>query len=295
MPKRSEIWTLELARGVGRKSEELDKLKKERDYHKQETAHLKQQVDELSRLQHPREFKLSPPSTIEFGAPLLSSMAATDVPSTGFTVLDRNLPLDVVIERAIGRWKSVVKEARGSAGVGSGGGLAAQRRLSGCSNHSTMGNVPPQPQSQHQHQRQRQNHNPNGNANVNRNGAPKYNSNQSAMPVITTPQMTPTLTPTLVMDGDGDGSDADADADADMEDDDSYVEPLSEMGQGQGQMQRQRQVNGCESTGFRLDNGDGGGGGGGGGQHRSDVGGSSRMEGLEGQMAQGYVRIGARG
>ncbi|KAI9048800.1 hypothetical protein LZ554_007631 [Drepanopeziza brunnea f. sp. 'monogermtubi'] len=290
MPKRSEIWTLELARGIGRKSEETDKLKKERDFHKQETAHLRQQVDELSRLQHPREFKLSPPSTIAFGAPLLSMMAdeGMQANSTGFTLLDGNMPLDAVIERAIGRWKGVVREARGSAA--NGGGLAAQRSLSGGSSHSATSSVPPQlPQLQQPQQHQ----NPNGKAheNVNENGVQAQAQAQSMVPVITSPVMTPMG----ASGGDGSEADADADADADMEDDDSYVEQMSEMGRSR--------MNGSESTSLRLSNGnprDGGGGDGGGSggqqqqqQQRSDLDISTRMEGLEGQVVPGYMRIGA--
>ncbi|KAH7410690.1 hypothetical protein BKA64DRAFT_617454 [Cadophora sp. MPI-SDFR-AT-0126] len=136
--KRNEIWTLELARGVGRKSEEIDTLKKERDFHKQETAHLRQQVDELSRLQHPREFKLQPPSTIPFDQSLMRVMSDQGMHTLlkGFEITDRHVHLDVLIERVIGRWKGIVREARGN---GIGAGLAAQRSLSaGSSNSATM-------------------------------------------------------------------------------------------------------------------------------------------------------------
>lgn len=73
------------------------------------------------------------------------------------------------------------------------------------------------------------------------------------------------------------GSDADADADADMEDDDSYVE-MSDVSQ---QRAPDAHMNG--GPGFRLSNGSGGGGGGG----------NVHMEGMEGQVVGGYVRIGA--
>ncbi|TVY38255.1 hypothetical protein LSUB1_G006163, partial [Lachnellula subtilissima] len=59
--KRQEIWMLEFARSVGKKSQDIEKLKKEKEFILQEATHLKQQVDELSRLQQPREFRLVGP------------------------------------------------------------------------------------------------------------------------------------------------------------------------------------------------------------------------------------------
>ncbi|KAH7346308.1 hypothetical protein BKA65DRAFT_274538 [Rhexocercosporidium sp. MPI-PUGE-AT-0058] len=272
--KRSEIWTLELARGVSRKSEEIDKLKKERDFHKQETAHMKQQVDELSRLQHPREFKLQPPSTIPLDAPLMNNLAEMGLtePSKGFSLLDRHVHLDVLIDRVIGRWRGVVREARGNGNVG---GMAAQRSLSGGSSHSAS--LPPLVQSQSQ------------NHNHSQSQAQSHAHSQPPLQVQTQqPQQAPTITtpqptPTIAMDSsnlispsnhdmDGMGSDADADADADMDDDDSYVDMnVNDTMPPQN-----------SSAGFRLSNNGNG-----------DRGLSTGMEGLENQVVQGYVRIGA--
>ncbi|KAH6714101.1 hypothetical protein BKA61DRAFT_55957 [Leptodontidium sp. MPI-SDFR-AT-0119] len=273
--KRSEIWTLELARGVGRKSEEIDKLKKERDFHKQETAHLKQQVDELSRLQHPREFKLQPPSTIPFDVPLMNTLADRGLtePTKGFSLLDRHVHIDVLIERVIGRWKGVVREARGN---GNAGGLSAQRSLSGGSSHSaSLPQVQTRPQSQNQNHSQSQ-------AQSQSHSQPPLQV-QTQQPQQAPPITTPQPTPTIAMDSsnlispsnhdmDGMGSDADADADADMEDDDSYVD-----------MNVNDTLPPQNSTaGFRLSNNGNG-----------DRGLSTGMEGLENQVVQGYVRIGA--
>lgn len=292
--KRSEIWTLELARGVGRKSEEIDKLKKERDFHKQETAHLKQQVDELSRLQHPREFKLQPPNTIPFDAELMSNLADQGISamSKGFSLLDRHVHIDVLIDRVIGRWKGVVKEARGN---GNAAGLAGQRSLSGGSSHSAS--LPPQsahgqarPPSQNQNQNQNQNHGHSQPQNQTQSHAQPQpplrvqTQQQHHTASITTPQPTPTIamdSSNLISpsndDMDGMGSDADADADADMDDDDSYVDMNTSVNMNDA-VQAQNQNS---SAGFRLSsNGNGGGL-------------SSGMEGLENQVVQGYVRIGA--
>lgn len=126
--QRTELWTLELCRSIGRKSDEVQTLKKEKEIIAQEAAHLKSQVEDLSRLQHPREFKLIPPTTVPMESALMSTLAeaGTSKASTGFDIMDRNLQLDAVVERAISRWKGVVREARGAAT-----GLNAQRSLSG--------------------------------------------------------------------------------------------------------------------------------------------------------------------
>ncbi|KAK0120185.1 hypothetical protein ONS95_011591 [Cadophora gregata] len=286
--KRSEIWTLELARGLGRKSEEIDTLKKERDFHKQETAHLKQQVDELSRLQHPREFKLQPPSTIPFEQPLMRVLGDQGLHtlSKGFELTDRHVHLDVLVERVIGRWKGIVREARGN---GIGNGLSAQRSLSGGSSHSAS--LPPQPPVQQQQQQQTPTQNQNQNQNHSQPQVQTQSQPQPPLqvqtqqsqptPTITTPQPTPTIamdSSNLISpsnnDMDGMGSDADADADADMEDDESYVDMNMSTADSVSQP--------SGSAGFRLSsNGNG------------DRGMSTGMEGLENSVVQGYVRIGA--
>ena len=224
--KRAEIWTLELARSVGRKFDEAQRLKKEKELSQQETAHLKLQVDELSRLQHPREFRLVPPSTIPMDSRFMAEAGAIAIKAKqiGWSILDRNEQLDKSIERAIGRWKGVVKEARG-AGPNS-AGMATQRSLSG------ELSTPLQPLSQSrtpilpQHA---QHHSPmkaNKPSNSNSNGM-----NNTAM----------------TNGADDPGSDQDADADADMEEDESFVE--------MDVRQRAPEAQIPQGAGFRLSNG----------------------------------------
>lgn len=122
-----------MARSVGRKSSELERVKKEKDLLLQTNAHLKLQNDELSRLQQPREFRIVPPQTIPIAPELMSALAEGGLnpdPGTktvGFTLMDRSMHLDTVIDRVIGRWKGVVSEARGVARPG----MAQQRSLDG--------------------------------------------------------------------------------------------------------------------------------------------------------------------
>ncbi|ESZ95083.1 hypothetical protein SBOR_4538 [Sclerotinia borealis F-4128] len=126
--KRTELWTLELARNIGRKSEELSKLKKEKELLQQETAHSKLQVEELSRLQQPREFRIQPPSPLPVDSRLMTEMGkmGATYKGVGFQLMDRSVHLDTAVERAIGRWKSVVKQARGGSGQP---GMVAQKPL----------------------------------------------------------------------------------------------------------------------------------------------------------------------
>lgn len=216
--KRSEIWTLSLARDVGRKSEEMEKLKKEKDYAQQQAAHLQIQVDELSRLQHPREFRLAPPRTIPIDSKLMNEIGElVNTPGVGLNFTSRDKHIDVAVEQAIGRWRDVVREARGG-----GSGLAGQRSLSGDSSStqpppSAQLKQPTPTQTQNQNQSQDVNHSTN----------------------------------TTITNGADMGSDQDADADADMEEDDSYAEMMDAPHSGQ----RAPEAPLAQGTNFRLTNG----------------------------------------
>ncbi|KAG0645785.1 hypothetical protein D0Z07_8063 [Hyphodiscus hymeniophilus] len=222
--KRSEIWTLELARSVGRKSSEVQRLKREKELSQQETAHLKLQIDEVSRLQHPREFRLNPPSTTPIDSRVMAVAGEMGVKdsSVGFNLVDRNEPLDQTVLRAIGRWKGIVKEARG-AGPNS-AGMAAQRSLSG------ELQAPPQP-SQNRTPRQQNGHH-----------ISPTKHNQPSNPNLNGTTNNPMMNGTEDL-----GSDEDADADADMEEDDSFVE--TEVGRRAPEAQM------AHGATFRLSNG----------------------------------------
>jgi hypothetical protein len=252
--KRTEIWTLELARSVGRKSEEVQRLKKEKELSQQETAHLKLQVDELSRLQHPREFRLAPPSTIPIDSNFMSVVGGIGLKNTsiGWNILDRNEHLDKSIERAIERWKGVVKEARG-AGPNS-AGMAAQRSLSGelstALQPPSQNGTPILPQQHNHHISPTKANAVSNTISIMMNNAPMTNGTDDL------------------------GSDQDADADADMEEDDSFVE-MTDVGRRAPEAQMAQGAN------FRLSNG----------SHEQR---NTGMDGLDNQTCvAGYVRIGA--
>ena len=264
--KRSEIWFLEFARSVGRKALEIEKIKKEKELLQQANSHLKLQNDELSRLQQPREFRLVPPQTVAIEPEILNSLAERGLgpdytqPSVGYSITDRTVHLDTMIERVIGRWKRVVKETRGGSQVG----MAGQRSLSGDSllspdsgahlNISTS-NPTPRPLSP---------------IPATDSAYTSTNSNRFAKE----PQPPPTIDrPGSI------GSDQDADADADMEEDDSY-----ELTALHGQIAPEAPM---AAQGFRITNGRSQKGSG----NTNHNGNGTGMEGIE--TVQGYVRINA--
>ncbi|RAL67252.1 hypothetical protein DID88_008018 [Monilinia fructigena] len=61
--------------------------------------------------------------------------------SVGLQLMDRSVHLDTAVERAIGRWKGVVKQARGASGQS---GLAAQKPLESNVNEGLPPSNPPQ-------------------------------------------------------------------------------------------------------------------------------------------------------
>lgn len=144
-----------------------------------------------------------PPSTVPIDGEFMAHLAQLGVTSQsiGFSSMDRSVHLDTAIERVIGRWKAVVREARG------GGGMAGQRSLSGDSTSAPPLSLP---------------------SAGNNSASTTNNANTNQKPTInmTLDHQQPERTNSTVTDNtmDGLGSDADADADADMEEDDSFVE-----------------------------------------------------------------------
>lgn len=259
---RTELWTLALARDIGSKSEEIGKLKKEREYSQQEISHLKLQVDELSRLQHPREFRLSRPETIPFDSRMVSTLgekSVWDKTFVGWNLMDRNIHIDSVVQRAIGRWKSAVKEARNGR-PSSSGKLSGQLCLSGepLSAHSPM------------HQKPHSVDQPPRGSNVARGSVQMTNESDNT----------------------GTEPDADVDADADMEEDDNFVE-MSDVPLPSGRRGPEAAL--ARAASFSLANGYGGSR-----PHQRQSANERRgpvIEGMEGMENQtcvaGYVRIGA--
>ncbi|KAI3321353.1 hypothetical protein HD806DRAFT_206163 [Xylariaceae sp. AK1471] len=119
--RRSELWGLELARSVGRRQKELDKLKEAQYSTNQENANLKMQIEQLNRLQQPREFRIQPPATIPIEESFMNyllSLGTSGVQGVGVTMEERHVDLNTMVSRAIDRWKAVIVASKG-AGMGS--------------------------------------------------------------------------------------------------------------------------------------------------------------------------------
>jgi cell division protein FtsB len=126
--RQNELWVLELARSVGRRQKEMESMKETQHKLQQEVSNLKSQVEQLSRLQQPREFKLMAPTTIPFDPELVNHVLRTGLKSghkgVGFEMEDKQLDLSEIVSRSIERWKSVITSTRATTG-----GMGAQRPL----------------------------------------------------------------------------------------------------------------------------------------------------------------------
>lgn len=212
--RRTELWVLELARGVGRKNKDVEKMKAEQHRLRQENTNLKAQVDQLNRLQQPREFKLLSPSTFPIDRDLVANAYEQGVrggKSLGFDVQDRKHDLGTVVTKAIERWKSVITSTRVSAT-----GMSAQKSLDQAPPSPATGNpdsplqsqatpLPKNTQSQPVSQQSQQQGKRLSTASANEQGSEQTNtSNSNTAP--------PSVDET-----------SDQDADAEMEDDDSFA------------------------------------------------------------------------
>ncbi len=124
-PVKDQVWLLELARSVGRKDLTISSLKSDREKILQENAHLRTQVEQLSRCQQPREFQMMPPATIPISsraAVELDDMAVRGI-GVGLSINDKDEPIEGLVKNAVGRWLAVVQTSRGNAG------MASQRSL----------------------------------------------------------------------------------------------------------------------------------------------------------------------
>ncbi|KAI1324370.1 hypothetical protein F5Y16DRAFT_308663 [Xylariaceae sp. FL0255] len=210
--RRSELWGLELARSVGRRQKQLEKLADTQHLMKQENTHLKMQIEQLNMLQQPREFRTQPPSTIPIEDSLLVYMQGLGVkgaPSVGFSMDYRHMDLSTMVASAIGRWKNVIVSSRGT-GMGSQKPLDQQITPTATPTTLTPGVVPPPQRKSVPHPKQKAV------------AAPAL----SAAPSTTAAAVSVANEDNsdLDQDADADGdADADADADADMDEGDTFT------------------------------------------------------------------------
>lgn len=227
--RRQELWILELARSVGRKQKEVDKLKDAQQSLKQENANLKSQIDHLNRLQEPREFKIMNPMTWSMDGRMMQLAAEAGLSGrrvVGLSTEDRHSDINTVVSSAIDRWKTVILSSRATSG------LNAQKPLdqqSVSAQTPTSATQPPTPTVQHttihpfhQHSRQRsllQQSSPPNTSNFTLASVPRQSSMSSAVPTTTAASETKTSIAGTPSPQSGSDSDQDADADADADED----------------------------------------------------------------------------
>ncbi|GAB0134577.1 hypothetical protein EsDP_00002942 [Epichloe bromicola] len=165
MQRQQELWILELARGSGRKQKAMENMKEQQHRLKQENANLKMQIDQLNRLQQPREFKLLSPTTIPIDRDVISYAYEQGVKGgkgVGFDMKDGHVDIATLVTKSIERWKNVVTSTRAASG-----GMSAQqpldRPIPSSTSHDSASGSQSQDVSQgaqQQQQQQQQQHQP---------------------------------------------------------------------------------------------------------------------------------------
>ncbi|KAH6647501.1 hypothetical protein BKA67DRAFT_662287 [Truncatella angustata] len=223
-PRQQELWVLELARSVGRRQKDVEKHKQTQHSLKQEAANLQSQIDQLNRLQQPREFRMMQPATIPFDQAYVSHVLnwgfETGIKgNVGLNMNDRHLDTSTVVQRAIDRWKNVIVASRAS-------GMSAQRALDQpppASQQNNTSNAAPAPVMNHAAST------PTPNPQNQPRAVPaQAQPQQPVQPMPTTNgpshdarSTTTAATSASASAGNDEGSDEDADAE--MEDDDSFA------------------------------------------------------------------------
>lgn len=243
--RKTELWGLELARSVGRRQKDVEKLKETQHAVRQENANLKTQIDQLNRLQQPREFRIVPPATIPIDKSLLSYMfdrGAKGSQSIGLNVQDRHADLDTIVSRAIDRWKTVIVSSRGP-------GMAGQRPLDQATptpTSATPASVPaPVPPSQMPNRQQRSIPMP---TNTQANDLQSTTTTPAAAAAAAATTTMAAASSTITANDEN----SDQDADAEMEDDDNFAPITPIVAKPSAQPHQQLEVPRTRGHGQRL-------------------------------------------
>ena len=202
--RQHEVWVLELARGVGKRDKENQKLQENQHKMRQEIANLKSSIDHLNRLQQPREFKFLSPNTFPIERNIIAHAYELGVQGgkgVGFTLADRHEDLATVVTKSIERWKNVITSTRVSTT-----GMSAQRTLDQAAQSVGAGDASSQSQSQAATPQLNQSGRPSNRLSTSTTGAASEQTDNS----------TTTGPPSIE-------EMSDQDADAEMEDDDSFA------------------------------------------------------------------------
>lgn len=126
--RRQDIWILELARTVSKKHAKIGSMQEEQHRLRQEHANLRSQIEQLNKLQQPREFKIMSPALLPVDQQFLDhwqELAVVNGARTlGMNLEGRRLDIGTVVATAIDRWKRVVVSHRPS-----GSGVLGKRTM----------------------------------------------------------------------------------------------------------------------------------------------------------------------
>ncbi|EPE02994.1 hypothetical protein F503_08871 [Ophiostoma piceae UAMH 11346] len=124
--RKTELWVLELARGLATKQNDNERLAAAKSSLMQEITSLKSQIEQINRQQHPQEFRMNAPAHLPMSESILVEMqdAALAHGSSTFGLHDKHIDSETYVASAIKRWKSVVASDRASSS-----GMSAQRPL----------------------------------------------------------------------------------------------------------------------------------------------------------------------
>lgn len=133
--RKQDTWILELARSVGKKQTQIETMQEQQHRLRQENANLRTQIDQLNKLQQPREFKLMLPATMPVDPKFIDFCQEQAVVhgrrTVGMTIDDRRSDIGTVVGSAIDRWKRVIVSSRPSGSGVLGKRTADQAGLNG--------------------------------------------------------------------------------------------------------------------------------------------------------------------
>ncbi|OIW24813.1 hypothetical protein CONLIGDRAFT_583226 [Coniochaeta ligniaria NRRL 30616] len=126
--RKQDAWILELARSVVKKQTRIETMQEEQHRLRQDNANLRSQIDQLNKLQQPREFKLMTPATLPIDPKFIDFCLEEAVVhgrrTLGMNLDDRRSDIGTVVGTAIDRWKRVVVSHRPS-----GSGILGKRTV----------------------------------------------------------------------------------------------------------------------------------------------------------------------
>lgn len=134
--QRANYWSLELARSIGRKASTIKEFRTKTELLLQENENLREQVEQLSRCQQPKEFQMMPPSTVAVSAKAMMILGESGVTQggVGLNLGDKDLPLGDLVQTSITRWKDVIRRTKAHTN-----GLSHQRELGTEHDSSALG------------------------------------------------------------------------------------------------------------------------------------------------------------